>query len=166
MDIRRRSKTWIRCTLYVPQRTTIDIQIFTADEPEVEALPRQEVVTFLEKTNKEACIGYLEHLTGDLNDTSAEFHDKLAELYFEKARTDEKIRAKLLELLNTSQHYRANRLLGKLKGDGQFFPVGRDAADDSEMPEMKAILLGRMGRHDEALRIYVYRLQEYTSAET
>jgi hypothetical protein len=31
---------------------------------------------------------------------------------------------------------------------------------------MKAILLGRMGRHDEALRIYVYRLQEYTSAET
>jgi hypothetical protein len=135
-------------------------QIFTADEPEVEALPRQEVVTFLDKTNKEACIGYLEHLTGDLNDTSAEFHDKLAELYFEKAR------AKLLELLDTSQHYRANRLLGKLKGDGQFFPVGRDAADDSEMPEMKAILLGRMGRHDEALRIYVYRLEDYTSAET
>jgi hypothetical protein len=33
------------------------------------------------------------------------------------------------------------------------------------MPEMKAILLGRMGKHDEALRIYVYRLQDYASAE-
>jgi hypothetical protein len=143
-----------------------NIQIFTADEPEVEALPRQEVVAFLEKTNKEACVGYLEHLTGDLNDTSAEFHDKLAELYFEKARTEEKTRAKLLELLNTSQHYRANRLLGKLKGDGQSCSDGLDIADSLEMPEMKAILLGRMGRHDEALRIYVYRLEDYTSAET
>lgn len=39
-------------------------------------------------------------------------------------------------------------------------------ADDLEMPEMKAILLGRMSRHDEALRIYVYRLEDYTAAET
>jgi len=68
--------------------------------------------------------------------------------------------------LNTSQHYRANRLLGKLKGDGELCPFVRDLADNLEMPEMKAILLGRMGRHDEALRIYVYRLEDYTSAET
>jgi len=86
----------------------------------VEALPRKKVVVFLEKTHKEACIGYLEHLTGDLKDTSAEFHDKLAELYFEKARTDEDTKSKLLQLLNGSQHYRANRLLGRLKGDGPF----------------------------------------------
>jgi hypothetical protein len=39
-------------------------------------------------------------------------------------------------------------------------------ADIAEMPEMKAILLGRMGRHDEALRLYVFRLEDYTSAET
>jgi hypothetical protein len=97
-----------------------DFKIFTADEPEVEALPRKEVVEFLEKTNKDACLGYLEHLTGELHDTSAEFHDKLAELYLEKARIDEKTKIKLLELLNTSQHYRANRLLGRLKGDGKF----------------------------------------------
>lgn len=75
-------------------------------------------------------------------------------------------RTRLLDLLNTSQHYRANRLLGKLKGDGEFCPFGRDVADKPEMPEMKAILLGRMGRHDEALRIYVNRLEDYTSAET
>jgi hypothetical protein len=95
-------------------------QIFTADEPEVEALPRKEVVAFLEKTNKEACIGYLEHLIDDLQDTSAEFHDKLAELYLEKARTEVESKTKLLLLLGSSQYYRANRLLGKLKGDGQY----------------------------------------------
>jgi hypothetical protein len=78
------------------------------------------VVDFLETTNRDSCIGYLEHLVHDLHDDSAEFHDKLAELYLEKARNDEKGKVKLLEHLNSSQHYRANRLLGKLKGEGMF----------------------------------------------
>lgn len=34
------------------------------------------------------------------------------------------------------------------------------------MPEARAILLGRMGRHEEALKIYVYRLQDYAAAES
>ena len=34
-----------------------------------------------------------------------------------------------------------------------------------DLPEAKAILLGRVGRHEEALRIYVYRLQDFKSAE-
>lgn len=33
------------------------------------------------------------------------------------------------------------------------------------MPRVKALLLGRMGRHDEALRIYVSRLEDFASAE-
>jgi hypothetical protein len=33
------------------------------------------------------------------------------------------------------------------------------------MPEARAILLGRMGKHEDALRIYVYRLSDYPSAE-
>ena len=154
---------------YVPQsctQTNADKQIFTADEPEVEALPRKEVAAFLEKTNKEACIGYLEHLIDDLQDASAQFHDKLAELYLEKARTDQGSKEKLLKLLGSSQNYRANRLLGKLKGDGEFYNQReRTAANRPELPEIKAILMGRMGKHDEALRIYVYRLEDYASAE-
>lgn len=34
------------------------------------------------------------------------------------------------------------------------------------MPEARAILLGRMGKHEEALKIYVYRLQDYSAAES
>lgn len=36
----------------------------------------------------------------------------------------------------------------------------------TEMPEARAILLGRMGKHEEALKIYVYRLQDYAAAES
>ena len=35
----------------------------------------------------------------------------------------------------------------------------------SELPEARAILLGRMGNHDEALKIYIYRLKDYSAAE-
>lgn len=35
----------------------------------------------------------------------------------------------------------------------------------SEMPEAKAILLGRLDKHEEALRIYVYKLKDYAAAE-
>lgn len=31
--------------------------------------------------------------------------------------------------------------------------------------EAKAILLGRLGRHENALEIYVHRLQDYLKAE-
>jgi hypothetical protein len=35
-----------------------------------------------------------------------------------------------------------------------------------DMPEAKAILLGRLGKHEEALRIYVFDLEDYVAAET
>ncbi|KAL0577985.1 Vacuolar morphogenesis protein 6 [Marasmius crinis-equi] len=36
---------------------------------------------------------------------------------------------------------------------------------DENLYEARAILLGRMGRHDQALELYVYRLREYFKAE-
>lgn len=47
--------------------------------------------------------------------------------------------------------YRANRLINRIPKD--------------DMPLAQAILLGRMGKHDEALRIYIYRLKDYPAAE-
>lgn len=41
---------------------------------------------FLEKINRDACIGYLEHLINVLGMTSAPFHDKLSELYLNRVR--------------------------------------------------------------------------------
>lgn len=35
----------------------------------------------------------------------------------------------------------------------------------TEAPEAQAVLLGRLGKHDEALRIYIYTLKDYSAAE-
>lgn len=34
-----------------------------------------------------------------------------------------------------------------------------------DLCEARAILLGKLGRHDQALELYVYRLQDYLKAE-
>ena len=77
------------------------------------------MVDFLARENKDACIVYLEHAIQTLEEHGAEFHDRLAELYLEKAKKDESTQKKLLDFLETSQSYRANRLLGKIKGEGR-----------------------------------------------
>jgi len=66
--------------------TTILVQIFTADEAEVEALPRHRVLAHLEKIGPSACVGYLEHITRELGEAGPDYHDKLAELYLDQAR--------------------------------------------------------------------------------
>ncbi|KAL7424682.1 Vacuolar morphogenesis protein 6 [Cryptotrichosporon argae] len=126
------------------------LQIFTADEPEVDALPRAKIVEFLDRANEGACVGYLEHLTRDLNDQDAVFHEKLAELYLARARKNGNA-DELVAFLNASNSYRAHRLLNKLGPD--------------EVPAARAVLLGRMGKHEEALTIYVRRLEDYAAAE-
>lgn len=104
-------------------------QIFTADEPEVEALPRKEVTDFLAEQNEDACIAYLEHLVHSLGEEGAEFHDRLAELYMTKAQKDQAVLTKLLDLLDTSHHYRANRLLAKLKTTGELAVLKQISSD-------------------------------------
>ena len=52
----------------------------------MEALPRKDVLAFLSQENAEACQGYLEHIITDLKEEGSDFHDKLAEIYLEKAK--------------------------------------------------------------------------------
>lgn len=111
----------------------------------------------------------MEHVF-ELGETSPELHDKLAELYMRRLRDtpsgsgrNEALR-KLLEFLNASTSYRPYRLLSKLPVDGEL-SCGV-ALTRTDAPEAQAVLLGRLGKHDEALRIYVYRLKDYAAAET
>lgn len=69
----------------------------------------------------------------------------------------------LLEFLNTSTEYRAYRVLNSLTKDGELHSVHLKLT--TEMPEVRAVLLGRMGNDDEALKIYVYQLKDYAAAE-
>jgi len=114
----------------------------------------------LESVDPQICARYLEYLIEGRDEESAPFHDRLAELYLSmtlgaKKKGDEKssqrAHAKLLHFIDTTHHYRIDRLYGILSSEDLF--------------EAKAILLGRLGRHDQALELYVYRLQDYMKAE-
>jgi hypothetical protein len=53
----------------------------------------------------------------------------------------------------------------KVCAEHEFFEESSLIRGLIEIPEARAILLGRIGKHDEALRIYVYRLKDYAAAE-
>ncbi|OCH95424.1 hypothetical protein OBBRIDRAFT_816580 [Obba rivulosa] len=135
----------------------VGFEIFTSEEAE---LPRQRVTEFLEKIDAGLAARYLEHLIQERGEGSSLFHDWLAELYLRMTLTakkqgndelQQKMYTRLLNFIDTTHYYHTDRLYGLLPSD--------------DLYEAKAILLGRLGRHDAALEVYVYRLHDYTKAE-
>ncbi|XP_076463553.1 vam6/Vps39-like protein [Babylonia areolata] len=152
------------------------LKIFTEDTQEIESLPRGKVLEYLEKINKNLAIPYLEHVVMHYGDTTPEFHNRLVLLLKDQVQairdsylqslpegqTDDawgreeegELREKrdmLVHFLHTSQHYVPERLLTRFPLDG--------------FHEERAILLGRLGRHEQALAIYVHRLGDSKLAE-
>ncbi|GAA5832662.1 hypothetical protein JCM11251_001402 [Rhodosporidiobolus azoricus] len=135
------------------------LQIFVADIEEVEALPRHSTMSHLEKVGRDVCIRYLEHIIHELGERGADFHEKLIDLCLAEVvqgkkatgNRDEAVYCKLLDLLESSTSYRADRILGRLPSE--------------DMHEVRAVLLGRLGRHEGALQIYVYQLEDHQTAE-
>ncbi|KAJ7220172.1 hypothetical protein GGX14DRAFT_585899 [Mycena pura] len=131
-------------------------QIFTSEDVE---LPRPAVADYLESIDPLICIRYIEFLIEERREESYAFHDRLAELYLKmtlsaKKRNDKdwsQHYAKLLKFIDTTDRYRIDRLYNMIPSEDLF--------------EARAILLGRFGRHDQALELYVYRLQDYLKAE-
>jgi len=154
------------------------LTIFTDDLPEVESLPREKVLVHLEAQGDPTLpICYLEHLIHDrrIRETKSGFHNALIKHYLDRVRdlyTDYLQtlpsgepppyaghepgdlgvwRDKLLKFLKTSTFYMPERLLSYFPSN-QFF-------------EERAILLGRSGRHEDALAIYVLVLDDLVEAE-
>ncbi|XP_063803565.1 vam6/Vps39-like protein [Pseudophryne corroboree] len=153
------------------------LKIFTEDLPEVESLPRTLVLTFLLENFKDLAIPYLEHIILTWEDLEPEFHNCLIKLYCEKVQTlmqaiepacnDERarcpfpaslekeeggeFRSKLLNFLEISNCYQPERLISDFPFDG--------------LLEERALLLGRMGKHEQALFIYVHILKDTSMAE-
>ncbi|KAF7327882.1 Rab guanyl-nucleotide exchange factor [Mycena kentingensis (nom. inval.)] len=131
-------------------------QIFTSEDVE---LPRPAVADYLESIDPALCIRYIEFLVEERKEESATFHDRLAELYLKstlaaKKRNEKEwtqLYSKLLKFIDSTNHYRIDRLYNIIASE--------------ELWEARAILLGRFGRHDQALALYVYRLQDYMKAE-
>ncbi|KAI8331468.1 CNH domain-containing protein [Blakeslea trispora] len=137
------------------------MDIFIGDLAEVEILPREQVLQHLESISDDLAIRYLEYVIDELHDESPEFHNRLVIAYLDTitknkaiandAEKKSSIRAKLIAFLTDSSYYKAERILSRLPMDDLF--------------EERAILLSRIGQHDQALDIYVYKLKNYALAE-
>uniref|UniRef100_A0A8C4T8V9 VPS39 subunit of HOPS complex n=1 Tax=Erpetoichthys calabaricus TaxID=27687 RepID=A0A8C4T8V9_ERPCA len=151
------------------------LEIFTDDLPEVESLPRYNVLSFLKDGFKDLAIPYLEHIILVWEEEGSEFHNCLIQLYLEKVQTlmkeylnslpeDEipvaagqeegelgEFRTKLLNFLEISTNYEPDRLISDFPFDG--------------LLEERALLLGRMRKHEQALFIYVHILKDIKMAE-
>ena len=147
----------------------VGLSVFTEDTIEAEALPRARVLEFLMAHRPTVVIPYLKHVIVEWKETKPEFHNALILQYKdyivqkinagdaleEEGDTEtlsiSEARAELRELLLTSKVYSAGLILGSA------FP-------DHCLEEERAILLGSLGRHEEALAIYLYQMRDVDRA--
>ncbi|KAI8584642.1 hypothetical protein K450DRAFT_217259 [Umbelopsis ramanniana AG] len=137
------------------------MRIFIDDMVEDNIYPRDKVLEHLEKISSDLAIEYLEYIIHELGDTTPEFHNKLILAYLQKLKamprntTEQQAygeeRVRLQVFMTTSITYKAEKILSRLPYD--------------DLYEEKAILLSRIGQHDQALNIYVYKLKNYRMAE-
>ncbi|KAG0322530.1 Vam6/Vps39-like protein, partial [Dissophora globulifera] len=139
----------------------VAMKIFIDDEPGIDKLPRYKIISYLERLSLDLCVMYLEHIIHELRDETSEYHNTLVVSYLAQMQRDSAIsgnedavqtsRTKLLEFLDESTFYKAERILSRLPTDGCY--------------EERAILLSRIGQHDQALNIYVHKLKNFQAAE-
>lgn len=149
----------------------VGLSIFTEDTIEAEALPRARVLEFLMAHRRTVVIPYLKHVIVEWKETNAVFHNALILQYKDyivqkisavgvveapegegdpETLSLSKARAELRELLLTSKVYSADLILPQFPHDC--------------LEEERAILLGSLGRHEEALAIYLYQMRDVERA--
>ncbi|RZF37701.1 hypothetical protein LSTR_LSTR003112 [Laodelphax striatellus] len=139
------------------------LKIFTEDMPEVEQLPRPRILDYLLRTQKSLVIPYLEHVIHVWKDTNPLFHNVLIHQYREKVlelcrdgatqvqlQQGNNLRTKLLNFLEKSDHYIPETV-------HVHFPY-------DSMYEERAIILERLGKHEQALSIYVIIMNDIERA--
>ncbi|KAI6652243.1 hypothetical protein LOD99_7260 [Oopsacas minuta] len=149
------------------------LKIFTEDIQEVEYLDREIVLDFIKNENKGLVIPYLKAIMINWGETKSHFHNELVLCYksevlrllepYKGKKFEERpkagqepgglgsIRRELISFLENSQHYKPEKLISS-------FPQG-------DLYEERALLLGRLERHEPALAIYAYILRSPSLAE-
>lgn len=136
------------------------------DDEEEESLPPAKVLDFLISKHKSLVIPYLEHLINERNNTTTLLHNVLLKQYRERVQRlltqqgssieeDEPpdlkpMRAKLYKMLEESTFYSPDRMLEE-------FPTNM-------LLEERALILGRLKKHDKVLAVYIQVLGDVTKA--
>jgi tetratricopeptide (TPR) repeat protein len=134
-----------------------------------DTLPRTSVLNFLDKISPVLSLQYLEYLVFKRGDRTPEFHNKLVMTYLDRVVAEmsqprpkspisplvdtpmESHRLRLQRFLERSTFYRADRILSR-------FP-------SLQLYQERAILLSRLGQHEQALALYVNKLQDFNLVE-
>ena len=149
------------------------LKIFTEDLQEVEFLDREKVLDYIKREFPDLVIPYLKAIMINWGENKSQFHNELITCYknevfrllepYRKKRFEERpkagqepgrlgtLRRELISFLENSQHYKPEKLISN-------FPL-------DEMYEERALLLGRLERHEPALAIYAYVLKAPNLAE-
>jgi len=138
------------------------MEIFVADSENAETLPRNRVVRFLGDISRDLEAQYLEHIIGELEDGTPDFHNRLVELFVQMLKDvkseergeewQDRLERLVAFLRESSQYglYKAHNLLPK---------------DDPAFFEAQAVVLSNMGQHKQALEIYVFKIKDFAKAE-
>jgi len=120
-------------------------------------LLHDQVLSHLKDKAPTLCNAYLEHIIFVKHNTNPEFHNSLVFDYLRVVQEDiinkrnaDSSKKKLLTFLENSQYYNAEKMLIKFPAD--------------TLEHERAILLSRIGQHEQALRIYA-RLGDTQMAE-
>lgn len=102
------------------------MEVFLGDTENAETLPREKVVQYLDGIDTRLEVRYLEHIIGELNDLTPDFHNGLVELLVSQLRgsdkRDEEWQMDMIRLngfLKESRQYSLTRAFTLLKGDGK-----------------------------------------------
>lgn len=152
----------------------LGLTIFTLDDDIVRGLDRERVLQFLTRECVPVIIPYLEHIIYNWDEKRPKFHENLGSHYISKVKglmkeyisslkDDENIvrageeegelgeyRRRLAHFLQSSISYSPEKLIVQLRYDSMF--------------EERAMLLGRLKKHEQALAIYTRVLRDYRAA--
>ncbi|XP_047989752.1 vam6/Vps39-like protein [Leguminivora glycinivorella] len=133
------------------------LKIFTEDKIEVKNLPRENILNFIKNNHKSLVVPYLEHIIHTWNENSALFHNELIIQYTERIMDKDAdsqdlshTKSKLLSFLQTSTHYTPESVIAHFPTDSLF--------------EERAAILEKLGRHEQALAIYIHILGDINCA--
>jgi hypothetical protein len=111
----------------------LGMEIFLADTENAETLPRDKVLNFLQSIDVSLEVKYLEHIIGELNDLTPDFHNRLVSAYLTelKERDDQdsedwsRLMGRLVDFLRTGKQYSPSRAFGLIPRDGKCPPEMR-----------------------------------------
>ncbi|TIC02465.1 hypothetical protein E3Q17_01424 [Wallemia mellicola] len=132
------------------------IQIFIADDERVESLPKLRVAEYLNSFDIGLGLQYLRYAIKELNDQDPSLHNYFADTLLEAV-----LRNRKTEEFQTIY----DAYLDFLRSSHQYAPKARlKAIPIDDLYRARAILVDRLGKYEDALRIYVKNLNDFDSA--